>query len=288
MTETGLLFATLTLIGYGISPVLSKQAVKFHDARSVSIVVHFLGTLIIILFLGRFLSLDSIDFLTFILILATSAVGAANVFVLYMAIIRAPISIVIPIVSTNSIFVLLVSVVYFNESLSFWKWIGIALTIAGAYLVVADYRKLRHIREKNLEWKGVLFAFLSSILFVVYNSTSKHITDLIGGINSTLIMEFFVLIFMLAIIAILRHPLKLPRGKGFFYTVGSGLFFALGAGFFYISIENAGLALTAGVVAGAPDISAIIGRLFLNEKLGMQKNIGAVMVILGILFVQLL
>lgn len=288
MIEAGILFATLTLIGYGVSPVFSKQAVKFHDPQSISIFVHVVGTLIIFMFLGSSLDLSFFSSPILWLMLIAGVIGATNVFMLYQAIIRAPISIVTPLVSTNHIFLILISIYFFGETLTFWKWIGIAVTILGGYMVIADYRKLRHIKEKNVEWKGVLFSLVCSSLFVVYNTSSKVITNRIGGANTTVAMEFLVLFFMILIMVVFRYRFSIPRKIGLVYTSASALFFALGAGFFYVSIESAGLALTTGIVAGAPAISAVGGRLFLKEKLGLQKNLGVALVIIGILAVQLL
>lgn len=287
--DYGLLFATMTLIGYGLSPIFSKQAVAHHDIRSVSLYVHALGTALIFIILGANLDLGNLTLDLFIFIVLTTLIGAINVFVLYNAIVRAPISIVTPVVSINNIIVVILSIFLFNESLSMWRWIGVGLTLIGGYTIIAEYHKLKGNKLHKKERTGVMYALLSALLFIVFNIGSKYITDDIGGVNSTLILEFFVFFFMIVIALVFKYRFKIPKkGPARTNSTLSGLFFALGAGFFYVAIEGAGLAITIGLISGAPAVSAIVGRVFLKERLGLRKNIGVVLVLMGIIIVQLL
>lgn len=133
----GVLFAILTSILWGISPIIFKFGLKGQISVVLALLIHNLSAAILALgFLitsGKPLALPLSQLLT----IASGGIvaGFLGLYFYFKSVSSAPISVVAPIVAASPLWSALLAIVIFNESIGFKKLAGIFFVILGIILL---------------------------------------------------------------------------------------------------------------------------------------------------------
>ena len=218
--------------------------------------------------------------------------GVLNViaFLLYFEALRlTDISLSMPMLSLTPLFLLVTSFVLLGEFPSLMGVAGIFLIIVGSYLlhrmpkeqgILAPFRSI----YKN---KGVLFMVLVAFLFSISANFDKLVvlySDVVFG--SALKFLFMGLCFLFVSLAGKREGLQISWKQGAGFLV-PGLFLT-------ISIIAMNFALTLSIVPYVVSLkrtsalfSVLYGGLLFKEKQVLQRGIGALVMVMGVVLILL-
>jgi drug/metabolite transporter (DMT)-like permease len=180
------------------------------------------------------------------------------------------------------VWVALVAWFYRHEPLSRLFWVGLALTLLGATVVMGS-DILRHPSVGRGDLLALTSSFFYAGYFLATESGRKHIDTLsytwLVGVAST--------ITLLVVNLILQMPLLGYPTQSYLAFLGAALFSQIGG---YLAIGYALGHLPASVVSptmiGQPVVTALLAMLLLGEALFPPQIIGGLIVLLGIYWVH--
>lgn len=139
-------------------------------------------------------------------------------------------------------------------------------------------------------YTGEIFAILTALLWtstaLIFEKTGK----LIGPTVINFLRLFIAFIF-LSIYTLITRNYLFPtdaNGQTWFWLLLSGIVgFAFGDYFLFIAITTIGARISMLIMAFSPAIAAIVGWIFINDKLTVQQIIGITITLAGIILVVL-
>ncbi|HUI74810.1 MAG TPA: DMT family transporter [Candidatus Acidoferrum sp.] len=168
----------------------------------------------------------------------------------------------------------------FGKRPNFAFWLGLALAIAGAFVIVwSDLA-----RHAKFGW-GDVMALLAAAFFAVYLMATEqvrtHTSTLVFLRLAILTSTLFLLIFNL----VLRVPLSVPNGRSWAALLGLGLVSQLG-GYFALTYAMGHLPATVTSVSllSQGPLTAVLAALLLAEPLTGAQIMGGILVLAGVGF----
>ncbi len=192
------------------------------------------------------------------------------------------------IVFTFPTFVVLFSAIFLRKKIT--KDIGIALfvTYIGILLMLLFGASNIGVEGKENYLKGVVLVFLSAITYAIYLLGSDNLIPKFGA-------KLFTSISMiLAVIAVMVHNWLVHGGVSFDFNGELYIYFILIAIVATViptyllaeAIVRIGVVKTAIIGSLGPVSTIILAGMILNERLQFFQIIGAILVILGVLFIS--
>ncbi|MBN1939520.1 MAG: DMT family transporter, partial [Candidatus Aminicenantes bacterium] len=178
--------------------------------------------------------------------------------------------------------VALLGVLFRVEKIHWAAWMGILVSLAGLYLVIASGEGLRFSSRGA---KGDLMILSGTVLWSLYTVFSKGFLDRLSPLKFTTITVFFgamtYLPFSLGeIVAIPWSRVSWGAWGGLAFSAVFSL--VLGYLVWYSSVQRVGNARTAIYSNLTPFVTAVFASLFLGETLGARKIIGGVIILAGV------
>jgi bacterial/archaeal transporter family protein len=209
------------------------------------------------------------------LIVATSWVLA------YFAMKNLPITIVSPINASGPMWTLFGALIFFSESMNFWQWCGLIVTIGFYYLFSLSGKKEGISFRKN---KWVLFMTLSTIIGSVSSLYDKYLLQVQH--YDRLAMQCWYSIYLVPITAVLMVFVWMPnrakyapfQWRNAILLIGLALIISDFAYFWALSFPGALIAIIATIRRSSIMVSFAFGALMLKEKNVRSK----VLILLGI------
>jgi drug/metabolite transporter (DMT)-like permease len=185
-------------------------------------------------------------------------------------------------ITSSTIFIMLLSAILFKERITFIKWIGLFITLVGVAVVIVrgDFSKLG-----NDSWGiGETLIILTSLSWTFYTLLAKVV---LKEMNALSVSAFSALIgtMMLFFPVLNEHPLAQIESASLqsilaVIYIGSTAT-ALGFVWYYEAVIKIG-ATNSAVIANLTPVFAVVVAIALGEELTLITAIGGIVVLFGI------
>ncbi|MGM0504394.1 MAG: EamA family transporter [Bacteroidota bacterium] len=281
-------FALLTALFRSLTDVAGKFGLKNMDEYIVAWALNFFSVpfLLPILF---FIEIPPIGPNFWIALMVSGTLNIATSILYLKAIKRADLSIVIPLTTFTPLFLLITSPLIVNEFPNIFGIIGIFLIVSGSYIL--------NIKEKNnglfapfkalINNKGAQLMLLVAFLWSITSNFDK-----VGLQNSSplfwgVIINLFITIGITPFIFIYSRKNIKQIPKNLKTLVPVGVFHGLMIVFHMISISLTLVAYLISIKRTSALLSVVFGSVVFKEKGIKERLLGAVIMILGVLFITL-
>ncbi|MGE9293197.1 MAG: EamA family transporter [Puniceicoccales bacterium] len=231
------------------------------------------------------LQVEPIDALGHLRLFAKSALVGTSWIFAYFALKHLPISLVAPIRATSPVWTLIGALVLLGERFSGLQWTGIAVTLAGFYILSIAGKK-EGIRFSRDRW--VLFIIAATLLGAVSSLYDKYLLNIVGYSAPTVQSWFaiYLVVFFFPFFWGWRQRWW-PRGefewRWSIPFVGVALLIADFAYFRALEMDGVLIGVMSCLRRGSALVSFAGGLWFFKEKNGMQKFPALLTILLGII-----
>jgi DME family drug/metabolite transporter len=287
----GELASLISAICWTFSAALYKIALKETDpliANIIRIIFTSFSLIFICFLLNRINELFIISFMPLFYIILSSLIGLGLGDLTYMySLDLIGVSRAVPISSIYPLFTIFFSFLFFNEKISLIVFIGALIIILGIWILFKE-EKSNFSNNRNNK-KGYFAAILCAILWglsiSLMGEALKFLDSLIVNTLRVIILSIFF-IFLMIFNNIRRRIFKIKIKTCF--ILGLAGFIALGLGWISLSIGLIliGAAKAVPISSITPLFSLIIGKIFLKEKFGINIVIGAIIIFIGVIFIN--
>jgi DME family drug/metabolite transporter len=285
----GELASLISAICWTFSAALYKIALKETDpliANIIRIIFTSFSLIFICFLLNRINELFIISFMPLFYIILSSLIGLGLGDLTYMySLDLIGVSRAVPISSIYPLFTIFFSFLFFNEKISLIVFIGALIIILGIWILFKE-EKSNFSNNKKGYFAAILCALLWGLSISLMGEALKFLDSIIVNTLRTIILSIFF-IFLMFINNIRRKISKIKIKTCF--ILGLAGFIALGLGWISLSIGLIliGAAKAVPISSITPLFSLIIGKIFLKEKIGINIVIGAIIIFIGVIFINL-
>lgn len=282
------MFAILTAMFDSMKDVFSKNSLKNIDEYIVGWSFRFFALLFVIPLLA-FTEIPSLDTKFWTVLFVAGSLGTITT-LLYMKAIRySDLSVIAPMITFTPLFLLITSPLIVGEFPNFIGLVGVCLIVAGSYLL--------NIKERNNGYLAPLRKLLKErgpklmlIVAFIWSITSNF--DKIGVQKSSpvfwVIAEEIFLTVVLTPIMLYKSQKDLNQIRtGLKALIPIGFFSALTLVFQMNAIKLAPVAYVISVKRISTIMSVLFGWFIFREKGIQERLIGAVVMVIGVLFIAL-
>ncbi|MFB4164487.1 EamA family transporter [Alteribacillus sp. JSM 102045] len=206
------------------------------------------------------------------LLAAGLMVGAGSTFgnVLYMkALEYGPASLTSPLVNTNILFIVLMSVLLYAEALTFMESIGIVLILASISLLPLDPKE--RLTIPNRIW--YVFVILAMILFFLRNGGLK-ITEETGFENTPILLYAYLFgtLWSAVMWGKRRKVVEGDKtGRAFIWGLGTGIFSFGGMQLYALALLSGPASIVSPLFATHALLVALLSFLYLKERITVMQ-----------------
>jgi transporter family protein len=283
MLNTSILFGLLTMFLWGISKVIVRPAIKKIGPYYALFYEHIVVAIVLSIFCLPFVDIVIPTGKILIYLIAAIIIGALAIYLFFKSIDQGKVSISAPIAQSSVILTILLSFIFYGESLSGMQMIAIILLIIGVILVSFRYHEIMKLNFSRTI-PGAKLALLTLVGWGIYFFLIKPIVVNLGPLLSVWYLETGMAV--LIAIPVIFKGIKNP-GKTIIYPLFSGTFVAIGSLSFNLGIEKMAVSLFYPIVNSSVFITAIFSRIFLKEKLDINQKIAIFLIILGLVLISL-
>ena len=190
------------------------------------------------------------------------------------------------IIALNPVCITVASRIFFQEKLTYFKWIGVALSLLGAILIITE-GNISILFSQGID-RGELLIFGCVISWVVYSLVGKLVMQKFSALVTTTYAIWVETVWLLPF-AIWEQNNRLPDMDIF---TGLGLAYlgilatVIAFNWYYEGIQEIGAAKAAIFINLVPMFAIISGTIFLKESLSAIAFFGGGLVILGVTLVN--
>ncbi|MCX6707257.1 MAG: EamA family transporter [Candidatus Woesearchaeota archaeon] len=283
MPSTSILFGLMAMFFWGISKVIAKPAIKRIGPYHALFYEHLVVAIVLSICCIPFVDIAIPTGNTLLLLIAAIIIGALAIYLFFKSIDQGKVSLSTPIAQSSVILTVVLSFIFYGETLSGMQLIAIILLIIGVILVSFKYSEIVKLNFSRTI-PGARLALLTLVGWGIYFFLIKPIVIALGPLLSVWYLETGMSI--LIAIPLLFKGIKNP-GKTMIYPLFSGTFVALGSLSFNLGIEKMAVSLFYPIVNSSVFITAICSRIFLREKIDINQKIAIFLIILGLVLISL-
>ncbi|MBI2139862.1 DMT family transporter [Candidatus Woesearchaeota archaeon] len=266
------------MLFFSLGKVIDKRLLHGISSRQFTYLT-FLVDFIVVLPLAFFIELPSFWALALIASVAALSLITENLF--YRGVQLDELSRVSPFEKFTVLFAMLFGLLFLNERLGMFQYLGALGLAAGGFLISFE-KPLHNFGSFLLHNKGIFLVLLSSILSGVINLFSKFILDLFAGFMALLFFrKLFSALFALPLV---RAPTAFKKWG--IFTASKVLAMA-GLLLYFFVLSKQELSLTVPFLAIQPFFIAILGKHFLDEKVKLLRILGMALIGAGYVIMKI-
>jgi transporter family protein len=281
------IYSIISLFSLGTNTAIAKKAI--HTASRYQAIVYMYiilsSLLLFVSFVFPILGLStpvSISLPESILptLLITILFGALAIIALFKALELGKASIIGPLAKTHVLFVILIGILFFGESLSLIKGFG-TLIVLMAVAIISFEGKFSDLRLEQ----GVPFLLITIGGRSIYSSLLKPVVGALGPLKATLFLEIGITFIVLLYALSAKKNISLPRKHAFGFIFANGFLVFVGSMMYNFSVGAIGIILTAVILSGTPVVNLIVSRVLLGEKLSGIKYAAIMLLVIGLVII---
>lgn len=283
MELAGLLFGIAAMLGWGVADFLARLTVdRIGTYRSV--VVTQLGGIFLLLFLaGAPASFES-WFIPLFLVLGV--MWALSILAFYKGMEVGKLSIVSPLASSWAMVAVVLSIVFFGESLSLPQIGAIAIVFAGIVLCSVNPKELAHARPGSLV-KGAKYGIATMVLWGIVLTAVKITFPALGEITPIILIKIVAVAALLGYAPLKRVKWDIKWGSVWKLLLGVAVLDAAAFAAYSYGIAGGQVSLVAPVSSAFPALTLLLARVFLKERLEGSQLLGVFGIIAGLVLLAL-
>lgn len=275
---TWFLLAILATLFFGIGEVFIKKGFEYITPLWSNILYNTLILLRIplILFLSGF-SLKIPTLSIFLIIFISGACYKLHAY----AVSKGNVSLVSPLVATYPIVTVILSLIFLNERLYIWQFIGIMLVVASSFtLSLPAKQTFFQITKYSWIYWGIGAALLEGFA----DFLSKLSINQVGSYSYLFFMTLLLQPVSIANFLVDKGGRKLKRMplKNFFFPIAGNLAFVVASIFFFLAFDYGKVSLISPIASAYPAVTLLLAILLLKEKVSLRQVTAIGGVILGI------
>ena len=285
-----LLLSLASAFFVGLNNVLIRKGLERtsqSQANLVSLIVSTAIFLIVSVVFGRVGSFLTLAALVFLLsgLLGPGLGRALNI----TSINRIGVSRTIPLIGMAPFFATIFAIVFMDEQYSFYIFFGMALIIFGVFVLSRRPSISLGVKKQLFEKKDLLIPLAAALLGGVSMATTKialgGLDDPIAGATLALSAALGV-VFGYVVGTKQIRKLNFTR-KEIMFPALSGCAMAAGFFFNFRALQEGSVALVASVFSTFPLFGVFLSHFFLREQITSRIWLGAAVIVLGIIVIQL-
>lgn len=216
-------------------------------------------------------------------------IGFGSVFgnILFMkALDLGPASLTSPIINSNILLIVIMSILFYDERLSLTETFGVGLLVSAIFLIPIDPNE--NLRIRNKTW--YLYVFAAMMLFFLRTGGLK-ITEELGRSNSMILfISYFFGVIWFAIESYQKSE-RLGSSNaikiGWIWGLGSGIFSFAGMQAYSLALQDGPASIVSPIFATNSLIVALLSILVYKERLSFFQKIALVLLVIGLVTIRL-
>ncbi len=287
-----ILFGLGAAVFYSLSDIVAKKAVKGKDPRIFVLKLTALGLPLSFLLTAFFQPVfpGQAGFSTVIFLLAAAALGSLGYHLFYRGLEKGRVSVLVPLTGLFALVPVAAGIVVFGEVLTANLALSVLLAIAGTF--ISSFRLGRR-KAQDGGIPELPYAIPAAAAFGITIVFSTLAIRAVGAYWDMAIERTLRVVFLLFAYRGLFNASR-PKAPGLKLPRWPGNAIVLVAVLDVLASLSINLALQKGVVsiavpisATAPALTALLGILYLREKLSLQQKAGIALVLAAIFFASL-
>ncbi|TCS97039.1 DMT family transporter [Hazenella coriacea] len=196
-----------------------------------------------------------------------------------------PASLTSPLVNSNIVLTIGLSILLYGERLSISETLGVALLVGAVVLLPIDPNE--DLRIRNIRW--YVLVLTATLLFFLRNGGLK-ITEEMKLPNATILFISYLFGLVWFTFAILRKKEARTRSQvktGLGWGLASGIFSFGGMQIYAIALEEGPASIVAPIFATNSLIVALLSILIYRERLSFVQTISLILLFIGLVSIRL-
>jgi len=277
----GITLALITALFWAIADIISKNLMNNKISKwTVLFIAEFIGSIILFLIVVFTNKLENFLTLPILFVIGLAVLNFIAMSLFFKSVELNKLSIASPIIYSSVVVTVLLSVIFYRETLNLIQIISIAVIIIGIIMVI--YKS----DNKNKINYQILIPIVAMILFGVYYFLIKLTIQYFNPINITWIINFITS--LLCIPLAIKYGRKLPNLKTFSFSALFGILNIFGFLAFNIAITLAPVSIIATIKSLAPVFGIILAAILFRERLSKREGFGVVLAIVGMILLSVL
>lgn len=285
MTTNWFYLVIIYILANSASKIIQKYTIADEevDPKAYSAYWHLVVGIIALpaVFVGKFNYPDSLE--TWVIPLLSGLCFAAGMLLYFQALKNTEVSQVETISTTRAIWVMLLGTVFFTETLSWSKFIGVTLIFIG--LLIIYWNKSENNSFGKYHAFLFLYAFLNSTAYALDKFALDYFSVGIYNVLLYILPAVYTLIIFPGTLSKMK-PLIKPRKNNYFILL-SGLVQAVSTLALYAAYKVGELSVVGPLSQTSTIITIIIGITFLKERWNLRRKVaGVTFALFGVMFLK--
>ena len=283
----GILMALVSMFGWGIADFLANKGV---DAigEFKSLLINQISGVIPIMFISIFvLDIPLFSPQILLMVFLCGFFNTVSYIMFYRGMKIGNLSIVSPIASSWVLILVIFSLFFFGEQLTYLQIVSIVIIISGIILSSFKFSELKRGLGKGMV-RGIPEALFAMFGWGFTFFFLKFVVDVFGEILSVLLVRFVAI----GILSVYGFGKKVkfqnPGRMVLLFLVFAGLLDAMAFMTFNIGITTDYLSIISPIAACFPAVTIILAMVFFKEKLVLNQWIGIVMILIGLVLMAVI
>lgn len=277
-------YAFIATLGFGLESGIAKKYTRLIDPAKVVVFRQFVIVSLLLIVLTFF---KSINFNVFYILigLALGLVGYFGLYMFFKAASVGEIGIVTPITGGRVVISTLIGLMVFSETINVMQGLAVLTIFIGLIAISIDPKKVNKLLllDKN---SGVLYAILTAIIWGLVFPFIRIPAIVLGGILTTLAVEFGALIS--SYITLKKSKLNLllnnkSEKAGITGVILMGILGTIAGVAQTLSYATGNIGIVTSIIASSPLITALYGKLVYKERLTVLQYMAILLIVTGMI-----
>ncbi|MEK6897673.1 MAG: EamA family transporter [Nanoarchaeota archaeon] len=284
MAFISILFALLAMVLWGFEELFLKKTIARVKTLTTLLINTITGVilqfLVVVVLIGKITLIPINDFLLVIVAVITAFLGYLF---FYKALGKQKLSLISSLDNSWIIVSIIIAMVFFGEKLNFISTLSVVLVLFGAFLISANFKKLKRMRFIL----GGGYELLSVIFIGITVPLEKVIVNRIGEANTIIYLGVLILPSIFIYKFFMKEKFIKPNKKALKTGIASGIFDGLAFIFYLLALKSTNVSIVAPIVASSVIVSVFLGRVYLKEKMTLKQIIGAIAILIGVIILSI-
>ncbi len=277
--EIGLIFAFLTMLSFGLSPLFYKYATNSGINPFVINWMRSIGALFLTLtLLPIFVPFSFPNIYGWILVILISIIGPFLGDTIYMSSMKyIDLSYASPLSSTYPLFLIVFSIIFSSQIPGILEITGSILVISGIFV--------SQVKREKISKTGFTLALIAALLYAIAIYLIGIALNIINAYLLTILRILFTIIFLTP----LTVNKNIPKSPKLWLLLSIGGFFGIGISYVFmlLAILDIGVVLTGIISSASPMITIILSILIFRESREIKKLVGIALIMSGLFILSI-
>jgi len=285
-------YSALAVILYGGVDFLYKAAAHFlcssrRILNTSAITVSFLSLLFILITKSAFANFE----LLVLFALINSFFFAVGSISKIQSLKYIPSSYAFPVAKLNSVFLILYSIVLFNDKPNALQWTGILISVSIPIFLGLSMQNKNNVTHSNVRLKGLFFAVIAAFSTSLSMLAGKYASSSVPNLNYMFVSYLFVVFYTLILNRVGESPEKEKPHKYYnkilLFGIPIGILNFAGYYFVLQAFASGPLSLIQGITSNSFVISVLLAILIFKERFTYKNAIVVALAVISILLIKI-